>query len=189
MMNYKNSKYELPLNNTEHHALQKIKSIVTAQFPVEQMALFGSVVRGEADEESDIDLLVVTRQPLNRRERHQITDIVCEVNLEYGTNFSTLVVDGDAWDRGPISLLSIHEEVQREGVSVWHSKDPLPETFETFEEMAEFWNTHDVTDYEDFLTPIEATVAASPQRRTIKLGGRRSAVGGQLEQDMSGDHE
>lgn len=82
------------------------------------MALFGSVVRGEADEESDIDLLVVTKQPLNRRERHQITDIVCEINLDYGTNFSTLVVDSEAWEHGPISLLSIHEEVQREGVLV-----------------------------------------------------------------------
>jgi hypothetical protein len=26
------------------------------------------------------------------------------------------------------------------------AKDPLPETFDTFEEMAEFWDTHDVTD-------------------------------------------
>lgn len=82
------------------------------------MALFGSVVRGEADEESDIDLLVITKQPLNRWERHQITDIVCEVNLEYGTNFSTLVVDSKAWDHGLISLLNIHAEVQREGVLV-----------------------------------------------------------------------
>ncbi len=49
MMNYKNSRYELPLNNTEHYALQKIKSTITTRFPVERMALFGSVVRGEAD--------------------------------------------------------------------------------------------------------------------------------------------
>lgn len=82
------------------------------------MALFGSVVRGEADEESDIDLLVITRQPLNRRERYHITDIVCEINLEYGTNFSTLVIDSDAWNHRPISLLNIRAEVQREGVLV-----------------------------------------------------------------------
>ncbi|NJN94579.1 MAG: hypothetical protein HC875_11025 [Anaerolineales bacterium] len=151
----KNLLPDLSLTNTESQALQKIKVIVTTQFPVERMALFGSVVRGEADEESDIDLLVVTRQPLNRRERHQITDIVCEINLDYGTNFSTLVVDGDAWDHGPISLLSIHEEVQREGVLIWHSKKLLPDTFGTFEEMAEFWDTHDVTDYEEYLTPVE----------------------------------
>lgn len=114
----KNFLPDLPLTIEESQALQKIKSLVTARFPVEQMALFGSVVRGEADEESDIDLLVVTKQPLGRRERHQITDIVCETNLEYGTNFSTLVVDSQAWDHGLISLLSIHEEVQREGVLV-----------------------------------------------------------------------
>lgn len=42
-------------------------------------------------------------------------------------------------------------------------KEPLPETFDTFEEMAEFWDTHDVTDYEEYLTPVEVTVAAQPR--------------------------
>jgi predicted nucleotidyltransferase len=118
MRNHKKALSKIPLTIIESQALQKIKSIVTTRFPVERMALFGSVVRGEADEESDIDLLVVTKRPLDRQERHQITDIVCEVNLDYGTNFSTLVVDSQAWDHGPISLLSIHEEIQREGVLV-----------------------------------------------------------------------
>jgi hypothetical protein len=31
------------------------------------------------------------------------------------------------------------------------AKDSLPETFDTFEEMAEFWDTHDITDYEEYL--------------------------------------
>jgi predicted nucleotidyltransferase len=109
---------KLPLTDKESQALRKIKTIVTSQFEVERVILFGSVVRGEADKESDIDLLIVTKRPLNRWERHQITDVVCEINLEHGTNFSTLVVDSDAWDHGPISLLSIHEEIQQEGVLV-----------------------------------------------------------------------
>ncbi len=99
-------------------ALQQIKASVTGLFEVERIILFGSAARGEADEESDIDLLIVTEYPLTRQQRHQITDAVCEVNLAYGTNFSTLVVDSRAWDNGPLSWLSIHEEVQREGVPV-----------------------------------------------------------------------
>ena len=106
------------LNNHEYKALKKIKAMVTQKLEVERFVFFGSVVREEADEGSDIDLLIITKRPLNRWERHRITDAVCEINLEYGTNFSTLVVDSDAWNRGPISLLSIHEEIQREGILV-----------------------------------------------------------------------
>ena len=29
--------------------------------------------------------------------------------------------------------------------------------------MAEFWDTHDITDYEEYLTPVEATISAHPK--------------------------
>ncbi len=109
---------ELLLTDTEYQALKEIKTVVTDKFEVERVVLFGSVVRGEADEESDIDVLIITKQPLSRRERHQITDAVCEINLDYGTNFSTLVIDSYTWDKGPLSLLNIYQEVQQEGVLV-----------------------------------------------------------------------
>ena len=118
MSDYKKHLPELLLTDHEYHALKEIKESVTDKFEVERFILFGSIVRGEANEESDIDLLIVTKRPLTRWERHQITDTVCEINLEYGTNFSTLVVDSYTWDRGSVSLLSIHQEVEREGVLV-----------------------------------------------------------------------
>ena len=44
------------------------------------------------------------------------------------------------------------------------TKDPLPETFDSLTEMADFWDTYDVTDYEEYLTPVEANIAAHPRR-------------------------
>lgn len=35
--------------------------------------------------------------------------------------------------------------------------DPLPEEFETYEEAAEFWDTHDTTDYLDVFHTVEVT--------------------------------
>ena len=32
--------------------------------------------------------------------------------------------------------------------------DPLPDEFRSEEEAAEFWNTHSITDYEEFLEPV-----------------------------------
>lgn len=39
----------------------------------------------------------------------------------------------------------------------------LPETFDSFEEMADFWDAHDATDYTEYLTPVEMTIAEHPR--------------------------
>lgn len=36
--------------------------------------------------------------------------------------------------------------------------DPLPDEFRSEEEAAEFWNTHSITDYEEFLEPVSLEV-------------------------------
>ncbi len=46
-------------------------------------------------------------------------------------------------------------------------KDPMRDTFETFEKMADFWDTHDVTDYEEYLTPVEVNVSTHPKHKSV----------------------
>jgi predicted nucleotidyltransferase len=99
-------------------ALREIKRRLLEMCAVEALVLYGSFARGQADEESDVDLLVVTAHPLTRVERHQITNVVFEVNLQYDTNFSTLVVDVKSWETGIISVLPIRDEILRDGVQV-----------------------------------------------------------------------
>lgn len=38
----------------------------------------------------------------------------------------------------------------------------MPETFATLEELADFWDKHDLTDYEEYLTPIEMELDEEP---------------------------
>lgn len=45
--------------------------------------------------------------------------------------------------------------------------DPLPETFDSFEEMADFWDTHDVTDYAEYLAPVGMTIADHPRSEYV----------------------
>jgi hypothetical protein len=45
--------------------------------------------------------------------------------------------------------------------------DPLPEEFKSPDEAAEFWDTHSITDYEEFLEP--ATLETDIQRRHFEI--------------------
>ncbi len=109
---------DIALTSIQQQALSELRRRLLGEFDVESLILYGSVARGEADEESDIDLLVVTSRPLTRPERHEITDLVFEVNLHHGTNFSTLVVDSTSWEFGAVSVLPLRDEILRDGITV-----------------------------------------------------------------------
>jgi len=69
-----NLKDILFLTSIQKKAIEELKINILEQFDVEQLILFGSIVRGDFDEESDIDLLVLTKREYSRSERHEITD-------------------------------------------------------------------------------------------------------------------
>ena len=108
----------ITLAPNQYQALGELRHRLFDEFDIETLILYGSVARGEADEESDIDLLIVTAQLLMRPARHEITDMVFEVNLLYGTNFSTLVVDRTSWEAGAFSVLPLREEILKDGIRI-----------------------------------------------------------------------
>lgn len=105
---------QLPKNVLD--VLQAARDRLVAEFAVDRLVLFGSVVRGEADEESDVDLLIVLKDPPSHQMRNRITHLVLDINLEYDTNLSELIVDRESWDDGPLSVLPIHEVIEEEGI-------------------------------------------------------------------------
>ena len=112
----KNNK--LFLSSLQNRAIKELKQELFQKFNILSIILFGSTVRSESDPESDIDMLIITTKLLSRFERHQITDIVFEINLKHNTNFSTLVIDKESWENGPITVLPIHDEILKEAVEL-----------------------------------------------------------------------
>lgn len=106
------------LLTTHYKALQDLKKLLNESLKIYKLIVFGSVVRNEADNESDLDLLVITEEPFSRLERHMITDRVFEINLKYGTNISSTVVDKYSWEKGYFTILPFKDEVEKEGVIV-----------------------------------------------------------------------
>jgi predicted nucleotidyltransferase len=109
---------KLLLTPNEQIALKEAKKLLKSKFPVQELMVFGSVARGKATEESDLDLLVITRRPVSHVEKHAMSDLVFEINLSNGTNISILVVDRDTWKTGLWSVLPLYQEVVRDGVSL-----------------------------------------------------------------------
>lgn len=108
----------LKLSNHQLNALKLLNERVSNQYSIVSMTIFGSTARGTAEEGSDLDVLVVTKQQLSHRERHGIYHIATQINWEFDTNISVTVVDDYSWDQGVYSVMPIKEEVQRDGVVV-----------------------------------------------------------------------
>ena len=83
---------------------------------MDRLVLFGSLVRGESDAESDVDLLIVLAERPTYEIRDRITGLILDINLEYGTNLSELIVDRQTWDHGLPSALPVHQEIEGEGL-------------------------------------------------------------------------
>ena len=106
------------LDENTRLALLELSAEIRGHFAVHRIVLFGSFARGDWDEESDVDVLVITEEKLARGEKHRITDLTFSVNLEHDTNICSLVVDRASWEGGFFPLLALHREVEKEGVAV-----------------------------------------------------------------------
>lgn len=107
---------DLQLSQSLRDTLRTARDRITAEFNVDRIVLFGSVVRGQADEESDVDLLIVLKEHPDHKVRNRISRLILDVNLEYDTNLSGLVVDQKTWDEGALTVLPIHDEIEEEGI-------------------------------------------------------------------------
>ena len=107
---------ELQLPASIHDALQAACDRITTEFCVDRLVLFGSLVRGESDAESDVDLLIVLTERPTYEMRDRITGLILDINLEYGTNLSELIVDRQTWNGGLPAALPIHKAIEEEGI-------------------------------------------------------------------------
>src|SRR5713226_292207 len=81
------------LKNEEREILKRFKAKVEKILGdrLDRVVLFGSRSRGDADPESDFDLLV-TVQSLQETDRKRVLEIAVDLSLEYGTVLAVLVV-------------------------------------------------------------------------------------------------
>lgn len=106
------------LSIQENRALQELSTFIKAHWPQARAKVFGSKIKGTADEESDLDTLIELPLGITEDVRRQIIHRVFEINLAFGTNLSVLIVSQEEWEQGYLSLLPIHSEVEEGSILI-----------------------------------------------------------------------
>ena len=110
-----NSKLRDAIMGRKVQALDEFLRVLRERFgdSIEEVILFGSYARGEYDEESDIDLLIIGEVDFD-----ELMDVVTEVLLKYGELVSPIVIKPTEFKRRNDSFI---KTVIREGKPLYSS--------------------------------------------------------------------
>ena len=106
----------ISIKDNERNAVIEASAMLREAFPVKEVVLFGSKARGDDDDESDIDLLVLTSQPVSWSDRKAINNALYEIQIRYDIIISPLITTVAEWNEGTYSVLPIHAEISAQGV-------------------------------------------------------------------------
>ena len=108
---------ETPINPVIAPIVREFKASLQQLYGdrLHDVVLYGSYARGDYDDESDIDLLVILNDAsINTyAEIFRITDVEADMTLKYGIPISPLPV---AYSRYLNSPMPVYQEVRREGI-------------------------------------------------------------------------
>ncbi|HEX4052781.1 MAG TPA: nucleotidyltransferase domain-containing protein [Tepidisphaeraceae bacterium] len=108
---------QIKLKPVDRQAVSDAARVLRGQFPVQGVILFGSKARGDDDSESDVDLLVLTSQPVTRPMRQQMREAVLPIEMSSDVWMGLTVVWAKDWEQGVYRVLPIRHEIERDGVA------------------------------------------------------------------------
>jgi len=109
---------EINLLPNERAAIQAAAKTLRENLPISQIILFGSKARGDSDEESDIDLLLLTKHRLSMEEESRAIDLIYPIQLEHDAYFGLVDIPEEEWFHGVYQVMPLRHEVDRDGVTV-----------------------------------------------------------------------
>ena len=106
------------ISKSEKQALDKLIAELKVSWPGVKAKVFGSKVKGIADDESDLDILILLPCDAKENIRKKIIHRVFDLNLAHETNISPLIMSKSEWESTSFSFLPIHTYVEEEGVPI-----------------------------------------------------------------------
>ncbi|MCP2520812.1 nucleotidyltransferase domain-containing protein [Candidatus Aminicenantes bacterium AC-335-K20] len=96
-----------------HRFKNEVKNTLKDKFI--ELILFGSYARGDYEFGSDIDVLLVIKEELTKEEKEKISELSCELSLEYETVITCFYYLLDAFENWETPFLM---NIRKEGIRI-----------------------------------------------------------------------
>lgn len=96
----------------------RLKSLLQDRVKLDRLILFGSRARGDAEPDSDMDVLVILDETVSRQSRKIVSDAAWEAGFDAGIVVVPVVVSRDRWENGPDRASLLAMAVREEGMQI-----------------------------------------------------------------------
>jgi len=96
---------------------KRIRTSIETIDPKAQVIIFGSRARGDAKEESDWDILILTENPVTYEIERSFRNNLFDLEIETGEVFSTFVYQNYIWENRH-KVTPLYQNIKREGVRI-----------------------------------------------------------------------
>ena len=103
------------MENREKLVLNKLKGLLLKKIGLNSLVLFGSRARGDADQYSDMDVLVVVDR-LDKTIEDYISDCAWKAGFEEGIVIVPIIFTKDEWEKGLERFSLLAQAIRSEGV-------------------------------------------------------------------------
>ena len=103
------------MNPIEMDIIHVFKSLLNKRIKASELILFGSRARGDADPDSDFDLLVIVND-LSPELEEYISECAWEAGFQYGIVIVPVVFTRNEWENGPERYSLLSEAIKLEGI-------------------------------------------------------------------------
>ncbi len=83
-----------------------------------QIVLYGSVARGTAEADSDIDIALFLNGRLSSAQQDALSDLIVDLNLKYDKVFSVVDIDQQTYLKWR-HVTPFYQNVSKEGIVLW----------------------------------------------------------------------
>ena len=105
------------MNSNDRHVAEELKRRLSAVVPLVDFRVFGSRARGDAEEDSDLDVFIEV-ESLDPGTEEGIRDVVWELGMQREIYISPLIITRREVEETPLRAAPIILNIQEEGVRV-----------------------------------------------------------------------